>query len=587
MLYLALSARHIRSSTPFRSPAATVAFGRQFLPRSPSIPRIRLSSKSTLIDSNQKVEEEEFGWYSPAQYYPVRLGEVFNSRYQVIGKLGYGAHSNLWLCKDLEFDSRSSISKRWARLLEKEHKYVTLKVCERDSIQTTREVEAYKYLNTITTRHEVRQLIRSTLDTFEIRGPEGNHQCLVHKPLGLNLKPSNILFDLTNESLPELLEAAEMEQPCPRKIDGDRTIYRSRNLGDLGSAIGRPVLCDFGEARYGKELYTDLIQPFVYWAPEVDLRIPWDHKVDIWNVGMMDKDLIDGTDATGKNSREHKLAELIALLGTPPKHFLDRSEVASEYFDEQGRWKGTVDIPSISLEDTERHLEGDQKVMSLQFMRRMLKWVPEERQSAKELLGDPWLFTPGDGAASTVSGNSALLAGLNASVLSVSVPGPVSPVPARPFRLCESHMNIPSTPAAAGSPRPKPAPSATGSAFWGSGDADADGVEAAADDDEVEKDVAVVREVTEDIGMIVITAGKEEVNAVGDRMIPFPAAQHEVFETPQHQLPSTHFNISIEEDAIPAAKDRSKTSQPSPWAEVKSVHYTYKDMPLHNSLSST
>lgn len=47
--------------------------------------------------------------------------------------------------------------------------------------------------------------------------------------------------------------------------------------------------------------------------------------------------LFDGRDANGKDSLEHKLAELIALLGPPPKHLLERSEVASEYFDEHGQ----------------------------------------------------------------------------------------------------------------------------------------------------------------------------------------------------------------------------------------------------------
>lgn len=52
-----------------------------------------------------------------------------------------------------------------------------------------------------------------------------------------------------------------------------------------------------------------------------------------------------------------------------------------------------MEIPSISLEGSEKYLKGDRKVMFLQFMRKMLQWVPEERKSAKELLEDPWLCT--------------------------------------------------------------------------------------------------------------------------------------------------------------------------------------------------
>ncbi len=50
---------------------------------------------------------------------------------------------------------------------------------------------------------------------------------------------------------------------------------------------GRPVLCDFGEARFGGKTYMDIIQPYQYRAPEVILGAPWDEKVDIWTIGVM------------------------------------------------------------------------------------------------------------------------------------------------------------------------------------------------------------------------------------------------------------------------------------------------------------
>lgn len=47
-------------------------------------------------------EEERLPWYSADQFYPVHLGEVFISEYKVVGKLGYGAHSTVWLCRDVK-----------------------------------------------------------------------------------------------------------------------------------------------------------------------------------------------------------------------------------------------------------------------------------------------------------------------------------------------------------------------------------------------------------------------------------------------------------------------------------------------------
>ena len=55
------------------------------------------------IDAARKIEEETVPTYEADRFYPVRIGEVFNSRYQVLGKLGYGATSTVWLCRDLQY----------------------------------------------------------------------------------------------------------------------------------------------------------------------------------------------------------------------------------------------------------------------------------------------------------------------------------------------------------------------------------------------------------------------------------------------------------------------------------------------------
>lgn len=49
-----------------------------------------------------KIEEETLPDYIASQYYPTRIGEVINDRYQVIGKLGFGSTSTAWLARDME-----------------------------------------------------------------------------------------------------------------------------------------------------------------------------------------------------------------------------------------------------------------------------------------------------------------------------------------------------------------------------------------------------------------------------------------------------------------------------------------------------
>ena len=48
-------------------------------------------------------------------------------------------------------------------------------------------------------------------------------------------------------------------------------------------------------------------------------------------------------------------------------------------------------MPPLSLEESEKFLNGENKEQFLKFMRSMLRWLPEERKCATELLKDPWL----------------------------------------------------------------------------------------------------------------------------------------------------------------------------------------------------
>lgn len=46
--------------------------------------------------------EETLSHYKAKQYYPVNTGGVYGARYQVAGKIGYGAYPTSWLCRDLQ-----------------------------------------------------------------------------------------------------------------------------------------------------------------------------------------------------------------------------------------------------------------------------------------------------------------------------------------------------------------------------------------------------------------------------------------------------------------------------------------------------
>ncbi|GBE87440.1 hypothetical protein SCP_1101160 [Sparassis crispa] len=389
------------------------------------------SAKATLLPSDELIEEERQDEYNPQAYYPVRLGEVLGGVYQVAFKLGYGRGATVWLARD---------TRRW---WWQHDRYVAIKVTRNDRLfraAALREMELLRHIATANPAHLGRQCVRTMLDSFEIEGPHGHHYCLVYEPLreplwmmqlrtggkytpstlkailqavlhGLDylhsechiihtdLKRDNILFGLEDISLLDRAVKDEAEHPSSRKVTTDRTIYLSRfDMGPPLTPPGLPKITDFDQSVQGdgQAILCSFIQVDQYRAPEVVLAAPWSYSVDIWNLGMILWDLLQGAplcDASVKDySQEGYLAELIALLGPPPKELLDRARSRHLFFDDEGLLKHKHLFPQLrSLEQSVTVLEGEEKALFLNFARSMLQWLPENRKTAKELLRDPWL----------------------------------------------------------------------------------------------------------------------------------------------------------------------------------------------------
>ncbi|KAJ3834283.1 hypothetical protein EV361DRAFT_911423 [Lentinula raphanica] len=65
-------------------------------------PRLFPNSGYPTHSASELAEEENWAWYTPYYFYPVSIGDVLDSKYQVLLKLGYGTTSTIWLCRDLQ-----------------------------------------------------------------------------------------------------------------------------------------------------------------------------------------------------------------------------------------------------------------------------------------------------------------------------------------------------------------------------------------------------------------------------------------------------------------------------------------------------
>lgn len=97
-------------------------------------------------------------------------------------------------------------------------------------------------------------------------------------------------------------------------------------------------------------------------------------------------------------------------MGPPPKQFLERSELCGKYWDAEGEifqfgshkltidlttsgnWVAATPIPEQTLETRERRLEGQDRELLLVLVRKILRWLPEERPSAQDLFEDDFIL---------------------------------------------------------------------------------------------------------------------------------------------------------------------------------------------------
>uniref|UniRef100_A0AAZ3SPP0 non-specific serine/threonine protein kinase n=1 Tax=Oncorhynchus tshawytscha TaxID=74940 RepID=A0AAZ3SPP0_ONCTS len=118
-------------------------------------------------------EQEDPNDYCRGGYHHVKIGDLFNGRYHVIRKLGWGHFSTVWLAWDIQ-------GKR----------FVAMKVVKSAEHYTETALDEIKLLRSVRNTDQndpSREKVVQLLDNFKISGMNGSHVCMVFEVLGHHL----------------------------------------------------------------------------------------------------------------------------------------------------------------------------------------------------------------------------------------------------------------------------------------------------------------------------------------------------------------------------------------------------------------
>ncbi|KAE8153568.1 protein kinase [Aspergillus avenaceus] len=393
---------------------------------------VKTPSQQVSIDRTKLIPAvEEPDYYQSGGFHPISLGDTFKSdQYTILRKLGYGQYSTVWLAKDTRYQ-----------------KYAALKILRADCYGGPHDIFEREILSRIQevsqkSHHEGRSYVSGLLDHFKHTGPNGDHVCLVFDVLGhhldfqaakyedgklpvkavktivrqlcgvihTDLKPTNILLELES---PNNTISQYLEKVPQRTSQGHGATVPLREVitTPLVSEMVYPQvrIIDFGLASWRENHLSDHIQSLALRAPEVTIGAPWDTGVDIWSLGCLVVEFVQGIvlfsgeaseDGTWTAEDDH-LARIIEVLGPLPSHLIRSGKRAAHFFDEEGT---LIRIPNLKPTKLERLINGTTKPflkpsdmpeaevpIFIEFVQGMLELDPGTRKSASELLQHEWI----------------------------------------------------------------------------------------------------------------------------------------------------------------------------------------------------
>lgn len=278
-----------------------------------------LPQDSTTIDGHSGAVHDTLkdNWDDQEGYYRVRIGELLDTRYRVVGFTGAGVFGNVCRCND-----------------QTKGNTVAVKIIRNNEVMYKtglRELEVLRKLNEADKedKYHCLRLFR----TFK----HHNHLCLVFENLSMNLREllkkygqkDGLHLKAVRSYAQQLLLALRLL----KKLEFVHADIKPDNILVNESKLTLK-LCDFGSAGRvnEQELAPYLVSRF-YRAPEIMLGVRHDYAIDLWSVAVTLYEVYTGKIMFPGRSNNHMLKLFTDVKGKYPNKLVRKSQFKDTHFD--------------------------------------------------------------------------------------------------------------------------------------------------------------------------------------------------------------------------------------------------------------
>jgi serine/threonine-protein kinase SRPK3 len=369
---------------------------------------------------------ENIEGYQLGGYHPVTIGDIIGGKYQVIHKLGFGGFATVWLARDTEAQQ-----------------YVALKIIIADSSKDSeqRDLKALRHLERNVDRPGG-NFIDIPIEDFWITGPNGKHLCIVSEVAGPSiahltrtymkkislqdvrrmalqltqclaflhsdgvdighgdLTTSNVLLELGRlDHLPQEKLLGILGEPVAAKVrpytnktlepGAPKFVYQPADLTKLSKFYtGNITIIDFGSSFSLYDIPEECGTPAQFCSPELILNNKNGGESDLWALACTIFEMRAGEPLFECLFRgeEDVLVSMTGVLGPLPEIYLCE-EKWTWLQDETGDGEQQLEEKVLSIRGGGSE---DEKSALYDLLQKVLRYEPEGRLTADEMLRHPW-----------------------------------------------------------------------------------------------------------------------------------------------------------------------------------------------------